>query len=111
MSDSSDESVEELVLYSDRPEWKDIQPVPQDDGPYPVVAIAYSERCKFLFINTICYDLLRFKLIKSREFTDKDVYDYFRGVVVKGEKSERVLSLCRDALILNPANYTVWQYR
>lgn len=48
MGESSDEEYEEQnwVFYKDRAEWKDVTPIPQDDGEEPVVAIAYSKKCK-----------------------------------------------------------------
>lgn len=39
------------------------------------------------------------------------MYNYFRAIVSKREKSLRALELTKDALKLNAANYSVWQYR
>jgi len=56
MSDSSDDELNygddnekaPWILYKDRDEWSDVIPLPQDDGPHPVVAIAYSEKCEYI---------------------------------------------------------------
>ncbi|KAH8377043.1 hypothetical protein KR093_002940 [Drosophila rubida] len=88
MGDSSDEENlgTDWLPYSERDDWADVTPLPQDDGPNPVVSIAYSPKFR-------------------------EVFDYMRAIIAKGEKSQRALDLTTEALNLNPANYTVWQYR
>nr|CAG4651947.1 EOG090X08PK [Triops cancriformis] len=83
-SESEDEK--EFVFYRSRKEWQDIQQISLDEGDFPIVAIAYSDKFK-------------------------DVFGYFRAIVLAQEKSQRALDLTKDAAELNPANYTVWQYR
>lgn len=77
---------EDIVLYANRPEWADITPIEQHENDQPLAPIHYTAEYK-------------------------DATDYFRGIVKIGEKSERVLELTQNIITLNPAHYSVWQYR
>lgn len=70
------------IPFKERPDWADVKPVPQDDGPCPVVPIAYTE-----------------------DFSE--TMDYFRAIYVADERSTRALQLTGEAIQLNPGNYTV----
>lgn len=37
------------MKYSEDPAWADVVKVPQDDGPDPIVSIAYSANCTWVF--------------------------------------------------------------
>lgn len=47
MSDSGDSDIS-WIFYKDRPDWNDVTPIPEDDGPTPVVVIAHSEKCTYI---------------------------------------------------------------
>lgn len=90
------------VPYSQRDAWEDVTPVPQNDGPHPVVPIAYSPKCAWLRTATPRIPRL------TRRCPVRETMDYFRAIVQSGEVSERALEITADAIEMNPANYTAW---
>ena len=78
--------MDEFVPYSKREDWKDVTPVPQDDGPEPLVVIRYPPNFE-------------------------EVHDYFRAIVSRNEFSQRAMELTADVIENNSANYTAWYYR
>ena len=80
--ESDEDEVMQRVPLRERPEWSDVTPVPQDDGPNPVVPIDYKPE----FVETM---------------------DYFRAIYVADERSSRALNLTAEAISFNPGNYTV----
>jgi len=87
MSDDNDDDLKDTMYpFKSNPLWKDITPIQQNDGPDPVVPIQYTPQ----FVETM---------------------DYFRAIMKKDEKSERALSLTKEVIAHNAANYTAWHYR
>ncbi|TIB18807.1 hypothetical protein E3P92_00296 [Wallemia ichthyophaga] len=74
------------MLYAERDDFKDLIPIPQDEGPSPLAPINYSQKYR-------------------------DAMDMFRAVVDINEKSERALGLTEDIIRMNAGHYTVWHYR
>ncbi|KAG8944701.1 CAAX geranylgeranyltransferase alpha subunit [Tulasnella sp. 424] len=74
------------VSYSARPDWGDVTPIPQADDGKVLAPILYSQEYK-------------------------EAMDYFRAILQKEEYSERVLGLTEHIIRMNPAHYSVWQYR
>uniref|UniRef100_A0A8C1J608 Protein farnesyltransferase/geranylgeranyltransferase type-1 subunit alpha n=1 Tax=Cyprinus carpio TaxID=7962 RepID=A0A8C1J608_CYPCA len=103
------------IFYRDRKEWADLEPVPQDDGPNPVVKIAYSEKCNK---SSDCFGLQ--KGTKSVQVTcilhESVVFDvcrHYRRVLLQAldkdlrEEMKYITAIIED----QPKNYQVWHHR
>lgn len=96
----------DFVPFHQRPEWTDVKPVAQDDGPKPVCQIAYSNQCISHLASFLLLLVIFLMKLKVRE-----TMDYFRAILQLDERSERALQLTAEVIALNPANYTAWHFR
>ncbi|KAJ2758622.1 CAAX geranylgeranyltransferase alpha subunit, partial [Coemansia nantahalensis] len=74
------------VPLAQQDEWKDVTPLPQDDGENPICPIAYTDEYR-------------------------EAMDYLRAVMAQGEVSQRALALTTRVIETNPGHYTAWAYR
>jgi protein farnesyltransferase/geranylgeranyltransferase type-1 subunit alpha len=70
-------------MYTESPDWKDIIPLPQEDGEQPLAQIAYTEEYE-------------------------EAVSYLRAMMARDETSQRVLQITKHVIDMNPAHYTVW---
>ncbi|CAN8231981.1 unnamed protein product [Cochlearia groenlandica] len=75
----------ETAPLSQRPDWSDVVPLTQNDGPNPVVPIAYKE-----------------------DF--RETMDYFRAIYFSDERSPRALRLTGETLRLNSGLFLQKQF-
>ncbi|RPA80938.1 protein prenylyltransferase, partial [Ascobolus immersus RN42] len=73
-------------LFETNPNYADITPIPQDDGPRPLSQIAYTPQ----YISAT---------------------SYLRSLIDLQELSHRTLEVTAAVIRLNPAHYTAWQVR
>ncbi|WFD34490.1 galactose-6-sulfurylase [Malassezia cuniculi] len=83
-----DDSSESLMFDPASPVWADVVPIPQNDGPLPLCQILYDPKYS-------------------------EAMDLFRALRARPqvEASERVLALTEHLVHINPANYSVWNFR
>ncbi|KAG8754333.1 CAAX geranylgeranyltransferase alpha subunit [Ceratobasidium sp. 428] len=86
-ADRPNTAADPALSYATDPAWADLTPIPQHEPDFtPLCPILYSSEYR-------------------------DAMDYFRAILKAGERSKRGLELTEYLIQLNPAHYTVWQYR
>ncbi|ORE13253.1 protein prenylyltransferase [Rhizopus microsporus] len=117
------------MLYSENPDWKDVTPIPQDDGPNPLVPIAYSTEY-ILERNPAHYTVWNYRqdvlfalnkdLNEELDYIDEIAADqaknyqiwHHRQVIAdRLNKGDRELDFINSILEDDPKNYHGWSYR
>ncbi|NWU71219.1 FNTA geranylgeranyltransferase, partial [Pterocles burchelli] len=100
------------VLYRDRKEWADIEPVPQNDGPNAVVQIIYGERCNGNKRSSV-FSSVKFGKALLQCLNACLLYRHFRRVLLQplGKDLHEELKYITTIIEDQPKNYQVWHHR
>ncbi|KAI9010419.1 hypothetical protein CLU79DRAFT_710465 [Phycomyces nitens] len=116
-------------LYSQRSEWADITPIPQDDGPNPLVPIAYSADY-IIEMNPAHYTVWQYRqqvlfsigsnLDKELDYMDSiaesqsknyQIWHHRQVIVDRLGNGDRELDFINNILESDSKNYHAWSYR
>jgi protein farnesyltransferase/geranylgeranyltransferase type-1 subunit alpha len=76
----------DYIKYKDRPEWSDVEPIPEFSSKVEILNIDYDD-------------------------DTEDANNYFRAILAKREISERSYLLTQDIIESCPTNYMAWYHR
>lgn len=83
--------MDDFIPFSEREEWKDVEPIPEFDPAPPIAPIDYSPICKFYLVV--------------------EIMSYFRAIIKAEEISIRAFNLTQEVIDISPGFYTAWHYR
>ncbi|KAI7861353.1 hypothetical protein BDF14DRAFT_1738895 [Spinellus fusiger] len=114
------------LSYSERPEWADVTPLPQDDGPNPLVPIAYAiidmnpahytvwqyrQNILFALASDLDRELEFISSIAVGQVKNYQIWHHRQVIVDRLGKGDQELAFIGDVLEEDSKNYHAWSYR
>ncbi|ORX58757.1 protein prenylyltransferase [Hesseltinella vesiculosa] len=118
------------IPYSQRPEWSDVTPIPQDDGPNPLVPIAYAPESDIIDMNPAHYTIWQYRQqvlfalhadmvlelnylddIAENQVKNYQVWHHRQVIVDALGNGDREIPFINGILEEDSKNYHAWSYR